>query len=41
MIGNSIPKKNKDKININNLSYLKITYWGFDGKEHIGEMIVN
>ncbi len=41
MIGNSIPKKNKDKVDINNLSYLKITYWGFDGKEHIGEMIVN
>lgn len=39
MIGNSIP--NKDKIDINGLSYLKITYFGFDEKTHIGEMIVN
>ncbi len=24
-----------------NLSYLQVTYWGFDDKSHIGEMIVN
>ena len=39
MIGNSIP--NNSKVNIETLSYLKITYWGFDEKSHIGEMIVN
>lgn len=41
MIGNSIPEKEKNKVNIEALSYLKITYWGFDEKTHIGEMIVN
>ena len=41
MIGNSIPEKSKDKVDTNNLSYLKITYWGFDSKTHVGEMIVN
>ena len=40
MRGNSIPSK-FDSININNLAYLKITYWGFDNKSHVGEMIVN
>ena len=39
MIGKSIPKK--DLVDINSLSYLKITYYGFDNKAHIGEMIVN
>ena len=39
MIGNSIPSKNK--MDIKQLSYLKITYWGFDEKTHVGEMIVN
>lgn len=39
MIGNSIP--NNDNVDINGLSYLKITYFGFDEKSHIGEMIVN
>ena len=41
MIGNSIPEESKDKINIDELSYLKITHWGFDEKSHIGEMVVN
>ena len=41
MIENSIPEKYKDKVNIKQLSYLKITYWGFDEKTHIGEMVVN
>lgn len=41
MVGNSIPVESKDKINIEDLSYLKITYWGFDETTHIGEMIVN
>lgn len=39
MIGNSVP--DKDKVDIEKLAYLKITYWGFDEKIHIGEMIVN
>lgn len=39
MIGNSIP--DRDKVDIRKLSYLKITYWGFDEKTHVGEMIVN
>lgn len=39
MIGKSIPKE--DKINKDELSYLKISYYGFDGKDHIGEMIVS
>lgn len=39
MIGNSIPYK--DKVDIKQLAYLKITYWGFDEKTHIGEMVVN
>ena len=41
MIGNSIPKDSVKKVNIDNLSFLKITYWGFDNKPYIGEMIVN
>ena len=40
MIGNSIPVKYKSKVNRDSLSYLRITYIGFDGKEYIGEMIV-
>lgn len=39
MIGNSI--LDKDKVDIKQLSYLKITYWGFDEKVHVGEMVVN
>ena len=41
MIGNSIPENCIQKVNIDDLSYLQITYWGFDEKSHIGEMIVN
>lgn len=41
MIGNSIPTKDKDKVDIKQLSYLRISYWGFDEKTHVGEMIVN
>ncbi len=28
-------------VNLKNLRYLRLTYLGFDGKEHIGEMVVN
>ena len=41
MIGNSIPISNIEEIDIKDLAYLQITYWGFDEKSHIGEMIVN
>ena len=41
MIGNSIPISNIEAIDVKNLAYLQITYWGFDEKSHVGEMIVN
>lgn len=41
MLGKSIPFKYKEKIDINTLSYLQISYFGFDGNSYIGEMIVN
>lgn len=28
-------------LSFNELSYLKLSYWGFDNKPHIGEMIIN
>jgi len=28
-------------VKIDNLRYLEVTYWGFDDKPHIGELIVN
>ena len=33
--------KENNKIKIEDLSHLQITYWGFDEEEHIGEMIIN
>lgn len=39
MIGKSMPPN--EPVSFNTLSYLNITYYGFDGKIHIGEMIVN
>ncbi len=39
MIGKSIP--NKEQVDISQLSYLKVTYYGFDDKPHIGEIIVD
>ena len=41
MIGKSIPLEFKDEVDIQKLSYLRISHWGFDDKEHIGEMIVD
>ncbi len=41
MIGKSIPEEYKDIVEIDKLSYLTISYYGFDNKFHIGEMIVN
>ncbi|MGL5652818.1 MAG: M15 family metallopeptidase [Paraclostridium sp.] len=39
MIGKSIP--DKDSVDKNSLDYLKITYYGFDNKPHIGDMVVS
>lgn len=41
MLGKSIPTEYKDKIDLKTLRYLQISYFGFDGKIHVGEMIVN
>lgn len=41
MLGNSIPMRYKSKVSLSSLSYLKITYIGFDEEEHVGEMIVS
>lgn len=39
MIGKSIPEEGA--INKEELSYLKVSYYGFDGKDHIGDMVVS
>lgn len=36
-----ISYKENDEIKLENLVYVQISYWGFDDKEHIGEIIVN
>lgn len=41
MLGNSIPLDYKDNVDISLLSYLQISYYGFDNNTHVGEMIVN
>lgn len=41
MLGKSIPLEYKNSVNINSLSYLQISYIGFDNESHIGEMVVN
>lgn len=41
MLGNSIPLEYLDKIDITSLSYLQVSYIGFDNKTYIGELIVN
>lgn len=41
MLGKSIPLEYKEVIDINKLSYLQISYYGFDEQSHNGEMIVN
>lgn len=33
--------KENAPVKLEDLSYITVTYWGFDGKEHIGEMIVH
>ncbi len=33
--------KENSPVNLGELSYINVTYWGFDGNEHIGEMIVH
>ncbi len=39
MIGNSWHEG--CPINLNDLSYLRMSYWGFDNKSHLGDMIIN
>ncbi|MDU2199079.1 MAG: hypothetical protein E7E21_11800, partial [Peptostreptococcaceae bacterium] len=39
MLGSSMTKN--EPISFDDFSYLKLTYYGFDEKTHIGEMIVN
>lgn len=39
MIGNSWHEG--CPVSINSLSYLRMSYWGFDNKSHMGEMIIN
>lgn len=41
MLGKSIPFEYKDSVDINSFSYLQISYFGFDNKPYVGEMIVN
>lgn len=41
MIGKSIPVQYVSKVDKTTLSYLQLSYIGFDGNSHIGEMIVN
>lgn len=33
--------KENDNVKIEDLAYLSVTHWGFDDKEHTGELIVN
>ncbi len=35
MLGNSIPLKDKNKVDLSSLKYLQISYFGFDGKSHV------
>lgn len=41
MLGKSIPSQYKNNVDISCLSYLQISYFGFDSKPHVGEIIVN
>ncbi len=41
MLGKSIPLECKNLVDTNSLSYLQVTYFGFDKQSHVGEMIVN
>ena len=41
MLGNSIPFEYKDEVDSSSLSYLQVSYWGFDNNSHVGEIIVN
>lgn len=41
MIGKSIPTEYVSKVDKTSLSYLQLSYIGFDGNSHVGEMIVS
>ncbi|MCH4890922.1 M15 family metallopeptidase [Acidaminobacter sp. JC074] len=38
---NTLSYKENDYIEIEDLRYLKVSYWGFDNKRHYGELIVH
>ena len=37
----NVSYKENDHISLDNLRYLRVLHWGFDGETHIGELIVN
>lgn len=41
MLGKSIPVEYKDKVDIEELRYIKVGYVGFDGETHQGELVAN
>lgn len=41
MLGKSIPLEYKDNVDINSLSYLQVSYFDFNNKSNVGEIIVN
>ena len=41
MLGKSIPVEYKDKVDIEELRYIKVGYVGFDGEAHQGELVAN
>ena len=41
MIIKGVSWKQNNTVKIDDLCYVKVTYWGFDEKTHIGELIVN
>ena len=41
MIGNSIKNEDINKVDINNLRYLRVSHIGFDEETHVGELVVN
>lgn len=41
MLGKSIPLESKDNVDISSLAYLQVSYFDFNNKSNIGEIIVN
>lgn len=38
---NGISYKENNEVKIEDLAYIQVTHWGFDDRDHMGEMIVN